>query len=571
MYVGGVLRRIVHSRILLFSLTLLAIVLVIPLGIMKHQEGILGDKYKKVNGDLSLLNGLISQYKSKQGDYPILLEDMVKAGLVAELPVDPFSKSNESYKYLNLNNGAIVRVYSVGRDGTDNHSIIDIVRIVHEETYYDGKSSGFYENLQIAWIKDDPQNGVSDIMQAMLKCDIASADPVFTKLDYIIQYGWDDAFNYFKTGSDCINKIRASSPQTRFDSIHNPIPGIPPVFSDASYYDGIDDPDDLLELFSGNETSFALIHAGAGKPRRNPVMPEQDICFTTPQPDFLRALCLAKTIICHGKWMEKNGDARQAIEDYLDVLPLGQVIGASHNRVIGALMNVAVESVAYEALIDLILRTELDDGLLLDLITRIDNLEKSAPVLRHSFHCEGIWTTSAIESLYIPEAGNDLSLLNFLLKCNPQYRRARRSSTAYRKNADEYLRLPYPVSSVQDSTSTLDRLAEGIPIAVPDVSKVKVRIYGGMSFPEAARVILGLRHFRALNGVYPDSLDAIANLYKTPPVDPFTAKPFVYEKSDDGFRLYSLGPELVDDKAAIEYDPTNGTISAGDIIFTSKM
>lgn len=44
-------------------------------------------------------------------------------------------------------------------------------------------------------------------------------------------------------------------------------------------------------------------------------------------------------------------------------------------------------------------------------------------------------------------------------------------------------------------------------------------------------------------------------------MDPFPGQPF---REKDGVR-YSVGPDYVDDGMAVEYDPTNGTISAGDI------
>lgn len=78
----------------------------------------------------------------------------------------------------------------------------------------------------------------------------------------------------------------------------------------------------------------------------------------------------------------------------------------------------------------------------------------------------------------------------------------------------------------------------------------------------------GIQYFKIKNGHYPDTLDALSpGILKEIPKDPFTDKPFIYGITDKGFGLYSPGPDLVDDKAGILYDPTNGTISAGDIVF----
>jgi hypothetical protein len=45
-------------------------------------------------------------------------------------------------------------------------------------------------------------------------------------------------------------------------------------------------------------------------------------------------------------------------------------------------------------------------------------------------------------------------------------------------------------------------------------------------------------------------------------IDPFTGKPLM--KMGNSF--YSLGPDMTDQGGKVVYDPTNGTLSAGDIV-----
>lgn len=49
------------------------------------------------------------------------------------------------------------------------------------------------------------------------------------------------------------------------------------------------------------------------------------------------------------------------------------------------------------------------------------------------------------------------------------------------------------------------------------------------------------------------------------PTDPFTSSPLKMAPSPLGIVCYSLGPDRVDDGGAITYDPSNGTLSRGDI------
>lgn len=51
-----------------------------------------------------------------------------------------------------------------------------------------------------------------------------------------------------------------------------------------------------------------------------------------------------------------------------------------------------------------------------------------------------------------------------------------------------------------------------------------------------------------------------------PPLDPFTSAPLKMISTPEKFTAYSVGPDETDDRAQITYDPTNGTLSAGDVI-----
>lgn len=69
-------------------------------------------------------------------------------------------------------------------------------------------------------------------------------------------------------------------------------------------------------------------------------------------------------------------------------------------------------------------------------------------------------------------------------------------------------------------------------------------------------------------GKFPNS-ETFSALLMNPDSDPFAdyQKPLKWiAESPDLFTIYSIGPDQKDNKARITYDPTNGTISPGDII-----
>jgi len=62
------------------------------------------------------------------------------------------------------------------------------------------------------------------------------------------------------------------------------------------------------------------------------------------------------------------------------------------------------------------------------------------------------------------------------------------------------------------------------------------------------RVLLRLQSYRSTHGQFPPSLDALEQSTRERlPRDPFSGGPFGYSRMGEGFRLYSIGPDLADD------------------------
>jgi hypothetical protein len=59
------------------------------------------------------------------------------------------------------------------------------------------------------------------------------------------------------------------------------------------------------------------------------------------------------------------------------------------------------------------------------------------------------------------------------------------------------------------------------------------------------QVTLMLDAFEADHGAYPASLTELAPTYLTTvPIDSFSEKPLVYARTNQGYRLYSVGPNM---------------------------
>lgn len=135
-----------------------------------------------------------------------------------------------------------------------------------------------------------------------------------------------------------------------------------------------------------------------------------------------------------------------------------------------------------------------------------------------------------------------------------------------------YLKQPY--KDIADS-SALDRPEDKIKDTVVvkwvypifDVlsrsrERVLARLGGGS-------ISVALSAYHKANRKYPARLSEIAGLLGGKmPVDPFSGKPYIYKRQGNGYLLYSVGPNLVDDKGENFLPGTNADM--GDIIWSEK-
>lgn len=81
---------------------------------------------------------------------------------------------------------------------------------------------------------------------------------------------------------------------------------------------------------------------------------------------------------------------------------------------------------------------------------------------------------------------------------------------------------------------------------------------------DLARLALALGLHKSERGGYPDALEELAGYFPEGlPADPFTGKPFVYKRTDEGFLIYSLGADGKDDGGK----PAKTAASFGDVVW----
>ena len=88
-----------------------------------------------------------------------------------------------------------------------------------------------------------------------------------------------------------------------------------------------------------------------------------------------------------------------------------------------------------------------------------------------------------------------------------------------------------------------------LSILLPSLGRINEIAYRNHAESYATLTILAIIQYQKENNELPKSLDSLIEkgLLNTIPIDPFSDKPLVYKKTEDGFMLYSVGPNFVDD------------------------
>jgi hypothetical protein len=86
-------------------------------------------------------------------------------------------------------------------------------------------------------------------------------------------------------------------------------------------------------------------------------------------------------------------------------------------------------------------------------------------------------------------------------------------------------------------------------ILMPSLARVNQIAWRNRTETLATSTILAVLQYQKEHGRLPESLDVLIDngLLKVMPIDPFSDKPLIYKKTDEGFTLYSVGLNFTDD------------------------
>lgn len=225
-------------------------------------------------------------------------------------------------------------------------------------------------------------------------------------------------------------------------------------------------------------------------------------------PHFLEAQTISKVLTVMGTLQLLTGQRSQALATFAATYRMGQLFNAS-DQFITKLIGVAVRAIACRGL---------------ELIA-LNGCESQA-------EASDVWRQ--LEALNAEEGRYARGAEMFRLEAIANW---------YPERQDEY-------------TGILD---QNMPEAVTRQQVSNTRF-------QLVRMGAAARYHQLASGVLPGNAREFSPpLASGLPADPFTSAPLRMAPAPAGIVCYSVGPDRLDDGGAIAYDPSNGTLSRGDI------
>lgn len=377
---------------------------------------------------------------------------------------------------------------------------------------------------------------------------------------------------------------------------------------------------ELKEFVPQNKEAFEVFRRGIAKHRCDFGVKEETITFETPLPHLAKARHLARLLILEGRLNEYQGDYEKAMQNYLSVRKFANHIG-EEKIIISKLVEIAINHIANYALIDYANHFEYieTNAYLLD---RLRESRRNRIPISEAFGGEKKACKNSIGSVFKDAfSAAKLDTTEFDPETLEQLKSKgitdhSRMVTEFNKMADQYFGELIEAAEGGDYSKLkeLEKRMEAIGEFNEEQFSAKIieifaiiknkdkiddeainsmeRIYVlvgqkmsevllGMLYPAITKAVqhcdieqvessvvetkLALNIYRKENGNFPESLDdLVPDILNQKPIDPFNSLPLIYERIDDGYLIYSIGPDLIDDSAKIEWKKGK---EKGDIVY----
>lgn len=338
-----------------------------------------------------------------------------------------------------------------------------------------------------------------------------------------------------------------------------------------------------------NEPAFAKLHEAARKPRW--WLPCASL-FDAPRggllavllPDMQQLRSVARSLQTHAMWLRGQGRHAEAAASVATTVRLAQH-ARSKPFLVGQLVACAIEGIAHTQAVGLASDPAVSADALREVLAAIEACDSSDPMRRAMTHTERMWALDALTSVVQTGEFGPVDLDGtgpaFLLRSvaldwnvvltrmNEQYdavdaamshptRAARaRSLSNWEASIDAEMQqaMPDSVMSVMGVIASRQRRGELAAdmlgaLFLPALSACETADARLVARRQLTATALRVAIYQRQNGAYPDALSP--DVFPEPPPDVFTGEPLAYEKTDDGFLLYTFGANATDEGGSRE-------------------
>jgi len=279
----------------------------------------------------------------------------------------------------------------------------------------------------------------------------------------------------------------------------------------------------------------------------------------------------ATCLMAHARWArEHNQDSQAATDDWLMTLRLARQVRRSHCLLPG------LTAAAIDGLVAREMGLVAREGCVLadtaTLARQIDAIRGDVVGLPKMVDAARIWERCQLEYCFVRDGGNwvDVSSLANMARIGQWGRTAGSASRLWNvasplfhdyetacRNVERYWAVAATRNNMRAWFAERDQEAQDSLAGVLDGevfrpyarnSTAMLRCYAGATYVEASTTMLGLAAYRGKHARYPDSLtQLVSEFLPRLPVDYGDGGVLRYRREGNGYVLYSVGPDGVDD------------------------
>jgi hypothetical protein len=305
---------------------------------------------------------------------------------------------------------------------------------------------------------------------------------------------------------------------------------------------------------------------------------------------------LARLGIWRSRMEIYDGQKDSAVDECLAVIRTGRLWQSNRVTIVEQLVGLALSNLGHNEILYIISSRDIDSAKLQNIQQQILDIYKDGfpalnfegermmfmDIIQHTFTDSGLGGGHLIpermalfHEIIKPDIGNTVPgrydgaeyTSAILLFTVPAMYHARRNKTI--EKVDEmynqidrtakmtpYHRHINDVNNVERVESLSKYRYFLVSMFVPAFNRASELVYRTRTSHEATITILALQRYKLKYGQYPEGLSQLheQDYLHSIPLDPFSDKPLLYKKTDEGFMLYSVGLDFKDDGGVLGTD-----------------